>query len=110
MQPIFITNLQTRINESMNSIRAIKGDKFADATNCLFRTTHMSTNLNILLLQSQMNESLRASLMDQVTSCMSSQMNLIVKLSNLEAEDITEMMHWVDVMFRHVHTAIEEAS
>jgi hypothetical protein len=94
----------------MNSIRAIKGDKFADATNCLFRTTHMSNNLNIQLLQSQMDESLRARLMDQLTSCMSSQMNLIVKLSNLEADDITEMINWVDVMHKHVHNAMEEAS
>jgi hypothetical protein len=110
MPTTFITNLQTRIHESMSSIRAIKGDKFADATNCLFRGTHTSANLNVLLSQSGVDESLRANLMDQLTSTLSSHMNLIVNLNGFQDEDVEEMMKWVDVMHKHVHTAIEESS
>jgi len=109
MKPKFIADLETRINESMNSIRAIKGEKFAAATHCLFRGTHATSNLNLLLSHSDIDASIRAKMTDQLTSCMSTHMNLIVNLGELNDDDVLEMMNWVDVLHKHVHTAMEEA-
>lgn len=110
MQPKFVRDLETRINDTMHSIKAIKGADFAEATHCLFKGTHATANLGLVLHQSDISESVRSKLTDQLNNCMSSHMNLIVNLIGLQEKDVIEMMSWVDVMHKHVHTAMEEAT
>ena len=110
MQPKFVHDLETRINETMHSIEAIKGSDFAEATHCLFKGTHATSNLGLILGQSDIDESVRAKITHQITSCLSSQMSMIVNLIKLEEGDVLEMLRWTDVLHGHVCTAIEEAS
>lgn len=110
MKPKFITDFQTRINETMSSIKAIKGEQFAEATHCLFKGTHATNNLYALLINTDMEESVRTKVMDQITHALSAHMSLVVNLMKAPEQDINEMLNWVDVLHKHVNTAIEEAS
>ena len=107
-EPKFIADLHERIEDSLASIRAVKGDKFADIVYVSFMATHAIKMVGTYTASQGDN---RASdiVGRQLAHSVAAMMSLIASLADLSAEDCKELMNWSDTLCEHVNNAVKEA-
>jgi hypothetical protein len=106
--PKFIAELQERIDDSLASIRAVKGDKFADIVYVSFMAAHAIKMVGTYMA-SQGDDRARDIVGRQLGHSVAAMLSLIAGLANLSSKDCDELMSWSDTLCEHVNTAVKEA-
>lgn len=106
--PKFVRDLHERIEDSLASIRAVKGEKFADIVYVSFMGAHAIKMVGTYMKRGHDDEA-RDAVGRQLGHSIAAMMSLIADLANLSQQDCKEMMTWSDTLCEHVNTAVKEA-
>lgn len=102
IQPI--QDMHTRIKDSLETVKAVKGEKFADCAYLMFLAAHTQMLVNSVL-QGVENEKARMVCGLQMAGTMASLLDRVTE--GLKMEDIDELTKWSDTLVGHVKTAME---
>lgn len=105
--PQFVVNLHERIEEVLESIRAVKGDRFADMVYVSFMGAHAVKMVGTAM--ADVDETIRDVVGRQLGHSIAAFMSLLAEMAQLSEQDCKELMNWSDTLCGHVSTAIKEA-
>ena len=108
-EPKFVRDLHTRIEDSLESIRAVKGETFADIVYVSFMGAHATKMVGSVLLHSDVSDEARDAVGRQLAHAIAAFMSLIASHAKLTQQDCKDLMTWSDTLCDHVGTAIKEA-
>lgn len=107
-EPKFVRDLHTRIEDSLESIRAVKGNQFADIVYVSFMGAHAMKMVGTYMRRDGDSEA-RDVVGRQLGHSIAAMMSLIASLAKLSEQDCKELMTWSDTLCDHVETAVKEA-
>lgn len=107
-EPKFVRDLHTRIEDSLESIRAVKGEKFADIVYVSFMGAHAIKMVGTYMKRGT-DEEAREAVGRQLGHSIAAMMSLLASLANLTEQDCKDLMTWSDTLCAHVETAVKEA-
>lgn len=108
-EPKFVRDLHTRIEDSLESIRAVKGDQFADIVYVSFMGAHAVKMVGTYMHRGSADEEARDAVGRQLGHSIAAMMSLIASLAKLSEQDCKDLMTWSDTLCAHVNTAVKEA-
>jgi hypothetical protein len=107
--PKFLDDLHERIDDSLDSIRAIKGDRFADIVYVSFMGAHAMKMVGTYMSKQKGESMAREMIGRQLGHSIAAFMAMIAELAKLTEDDCKELMNWSDTLCEHVNTALKEA-
>jgi CRISPR/Cas system CSM-associated protein Csm2 small subunit len=103
-----IKEARTKIDESIESIKAIHGNVYADIVLCYVMSMHL-TRMVAILAREKSRETAEA-VGEQLTGTLSSMMDLIVDGHNISDKTIDEIQDWAIRLTGHIDHGIEQAA
>lgn len=107
--PKFIADLHERIDDSLDSIRAVKGDRFADIVYVSFMGAHAMKMVGTYMRRQEGESEARDMIGRQLGHSLAAFMSIIAELAKLTEKDCKEVLTWSDTLCEHVNTAMKEA-
>lgn len=102
-----IKEAKAKIDESIESIKAIHGDTYADIVLCYIMSMHLTRMVAVLARRTSREEA--EAIGEQLTGTLSSMMDLIVDGHNISDKTIDEIQNWAIRLTGHIDHGIEQA-
>jgi BRCT domain type II-containing protein len=102
-----IKEAKAKIDESIESIKAIHGETYADIVLCYVMSLHLTRMIAMLAREASREEANAVG--EQLTGTLSAMMDLVVDGHNISAKTIDEIQNWAIRLTGHIDYGIEQA-
>jgi HKD family nuclease len=103
-----IKEAKAKIDESVESIRAIHGETYADIVLCYVMSMHLTRMIAVLARKASTDEA--NAICEQLTGTLSGMMDLIVDGHNISDNAIDEIQNWAVRLTSHIDHGIDQAA